>query len=178
LNGDEDPCDAIVLQMVAESRRVREAGALLTAGILAFVIIDAMAWAGLPHDRTQVRRSDFMEWVEHYLRTPYPEKVEWDYNGSDMYEYRCGMLHTISSQGKMIAFHDGSHHRFRPDLDATVGISIPLLYDDLWTGVARFLADARAGDHYDVVKARFSEMYRFMPFKGEESAAEPLQMGT
>jgi hypothetical protein len=105
--------------------------------------------------------------------------VEWDYIGSDMYEYRCGMLHTISSQYKMIAFHDGSHHRFRPDLDTRfVGISIPLLYDDLWAAIARFLADARAGDHYDCVKARFGEMYRFMPFKGEESAAEPLQMGT
>jgi hypothetical protein len=75
------------------------------------------------------------------------------------------MLHTMSPQAKKIAFHDGDMHRFRPDIDPDfVGLSLPLLYDDLWTAIARFLADERRGPKYELVQARFGEMFRFIPF--------------
>ncbi len=166
MNAGEDACDVLVRQWVIENDRLEGAGARLSQIILALVIIDAMAWAGLPAERHRVTRTDYKAWVQRYLRQePRPgEALEYNYNPEQVYLYRCGMLHTMSGQHLSIAFHDGSHHRHRPDLDANfVGISISRLYEDLWLGIARFRADAVANGSYGIIQERCAEMFRLVP---------------
>jgi len=168
----EDPCDVVVRQWVAESKKLDHAEARLSQIILAFVIIDTLAWSGLPAHRRRVNKTDFIEWVARYLRQDLRpgELLEYNYDPEQIYRYRCGILHTLSGQDLLIAFHDGPEHRFRPDIHTEfVAISIPRLYDDLWLGIAQFLADSLAGGSYRIVQARFGEMFRLMPPRIKEN---------
>jgi hypothetical protein len=111
---------------------------------MTYVLIDSIARAGLPTGRNDVKKDDFVSWVDKYMKTATP--AEYQYAGIDVYNARCGMLHTFTAQihkaARHFGYHDGSPHRYRPDIDARlVMISVPLLIDDFWAAVARFLAD-------------------------------------
>jgi len=161
--------EEIVRMLVDQLKTVLASGAALGPIIMAFVFIDAMARAGLPSNRNKVEGADFIGWVDKYMRTSDP--CEYQYVGVDVYNARCAMLHTLTPQmhkdGRIFMYHDGVPHRYRPDLHANVVvISVPLFIDDLWTAVARFIADARSGSSWELVASRFNEMFAIVPYSG------------
>jgi len=68
-----------------------------SAVILIYAGIDAMAFLNMPKGQEDVRKSDFIEWAEKYIRFPCKEKL----TGADLYGARCGMLHNYSAFSRM-----------------------------------------------------------------------------
>ncbi len=164
-----DPQDTVQF-LVGELKKVYDSKSMVGAIIMTYVLIDSMARAGLPAGRNDVKRDDFVAWVDKYMKTATP--AEYQYAGIDVYNARCGMLHTFTAQihkpARHFGYHDGSPHRYRPDIDARlVMISVPLFIDDFWVAVARFLADKHSGPDYAVVQSRFGEMFAAYPYKGK-----------
>lgn len=91
-----DPCDEVVAQLVAEMRRVQSAHANVSAAILSFVIIDAMAHIGRATSVSKATGEDFKAWVDRYMRSQKP--AEYRYSGNDLWAARCDLLHTFSNQ--------------------------------------------------------------------------------
>jgi len=168
----EDVFDEVVSSMVAELRKTTEAKAYIGSVALIYIFIDSMAWAGLPAGRDQVTRSDFTAWVDRFMVVPI--LAEYHYSGADLYAARCGLLHTYSPKeapsGRRFVYQDGSPHRYRPDMSELVVLSIPLLIDDLFAAIARFVSDVRKRSDSAVVEKRLGEMIRMLPFKGKFAA--------
>ena len=171
----QDICDIVVSQMVAEHRRVYEAEAFTAAVVLTYVVIDSMAWAGLPPGRDDQQRTDFIAWVDRYMTTfiPAGARNTYQYDGVDLYGARCAILHTFSPQvgkrSRHVSYHDTNFHAYdavnHPEL---VMLGIELLKDDLWAAVARFVADKRNGPDYARVQERFGQMFQTLPYTGPQ----------
>jgi hypothetical protein len=54
--------------------------------------IDAMAYLALPASNEDVTRSDFVRWVDRYMKFPCEEQL----TGLDLYGARCAMLHSYA----------------------------------------------------------------------------------
>jgi hypothetical protein len=73
-----------------------------SAVILILCGIDAMAYLSVPASQEDVTRSDFVKWVERYMKFPCKEQL----TGLDLYGARCAMLHNygvasdLSRKGK------------------------------------------------------------------------------
>jgi len=68
-----------------------------SAVVLIYSGIDSMAYLAMPVNRIDVRRKDFIDWAERYIRFPCKEQL----TGADLYGARCAMLHTYSVYSKM-----------------------------------------------------------------------------
>jgi hypothetical protein len=155
--------------MVAEVQKTVGAESWVGTVALVYVFIDSMAWTGLPTKQQEVTGRDFIDWVNRYMVVP-GEVAEYHYKGEDLYAARCGFLHTYSMKtsatGKRFGYHDGTPHRYRPDIDASlVVLSVPLLVDDLWAAVARYVAEVRRRGDAGVVEERMDQMLQTLPFK-------------
>ena len=161
-----DSCNSVVAQWVNEMRRVRDTGVIATAVILAFVFIDAMAHISRAENASKAVGKDFKDWVDRYMKSQEP--AEYRYTGEDLYAARCDLLHTFSNQfrktKKNFGYHDGSHHRYRPDDANLVMLSVTALVDDLWQGISRFLAEQRRSGNYALIEKRFGEVFAMVPF--------------
>jgi len=165
--------EIVVADLVAEMRRIRGADSIASAAILVYVVIDAMAHISRSATVDRATNVDFKAWVNQYMHS---RSSEYQYSGEDLYAARCDLLHTFSNQfratKKNFAYHDGSPHRYRPDIDPNlVMLSVDDLVDDLWQGMSEFLADARRGSDYALIVQRFNEVFAFAPF--EPLSAKP-----
>lgn len=57
--------------------------------VLAYSGIDTMAFLNMPAARTDVMRSDFIEWAGKYIHFPVDSRL----TGRDLYAARCSVLH-------------------------------------------------------------------------------------
>jgi hypothetical protein len=160
-----DEPDRVVEYLVAELRRVMDAGATIVAAICIFSFIDAMAWANI--GKGNVTGRDFAAWVDAYLVDDEPH--EYKYSGAEIYKARCALLHQFApneQHSKTFGYVDVGPHRYRPEIRAdVVFLSVEQLADDLWKGVARFLSDARGRPDWSLIERRFASMYEGTPLQ-------------
>lgn len=116
--------------------------------VLIYSGIDTMAYLGMPEPQEDVTRTDFVNWVDKYIRFPCQEQL----TGFDLYGARCGLLHTYSitsrlhRQGKcrQLGYTDRSSPeiRFVPRIaDDFVIVSIEALASSFFEGIDRFIVD-------------------------------------
>jgi len=126
----------------------RDNGAITAALILTYAAIDAMAFLSMPENKKEVHRSDFISWVETYMKTD--PKQPYQYQGIDLYGARCGIVHRcgatsrLSDSGgcKVFNYHNGSEHIYKPTIhEDLVAISYPRFINDFFGAMKKFLAD-------------------------------------
>jgi hypothetical protein len=107
-----------------------------------------MAFLNMPESQTDVKRTDFIDWVDRYMKFPCKEKL----TGSDLYGARCAMLHTygvvskMSRDGKcrMVGYMSESipEIRFNPTVNNNfVLVSVPALAESFYKGIDEFLVN-------------------------------------
>lgn len=138
--------------LIAEIKRCEGAGATTAAVAMAFVCIDTMAFLALPQERDIQGRTDFIAWVDAYVKGH--EDQPYQYRGLDVYGARCALLHAFGSEAdyhrqypdaKKFGYHDGGKHAYDPAQDKHLVI----------IGTASFLNDVvhAVGAFCEVCKA-------------------------
>ncbi len=89
--------DAAVEELLGSARLLEERDLLTPFLIIIYCAIDTMAWLGLPDNREEVKRSDFIKWIaDHRIATRIrPCSPE------DLYGARCGLLHSYNPQSAL-----------------------------------------------------------------------------
>jgi hypothetical protein len=133
-----------IVQMGKELKRTHAAGCLSAALTFAYVCIDTMSYLSMPSEKSQQDRSDFMAWVDMYLKGD--PSQPYAYRGLDVYAARCAVLHAFSAEAELhrkdpgvrvFGYHDGGHHVSRPHL---VLIGIASFVNDIVGAIEAFLA--------------------------------------
>jgi len=65
--------------------------------ILIYSGIDSVAWLGLPPDKDDVGRKNFIDWADNYMECEQKLGVR----GIDLYAARCGVLHTHTADSRL-----------------------------------------------------------------------------
>lgn len=142
-----------------------------SAVLLILSAIDTMAYLGMPPDRQDVIREDFVSWADRYIRFPCEQQV----TGLDLYGARCAMLHTysvrskLSRQGKcrVIGYMDRAvpEVQYNPSISTTlVMVSVVGLADALFDGINRFLIEVFSDrKRAPVVEARLQTLVQSLP---------------
>lgn len=142
------PIDGI-LGLVREMKVVEQAGCSSAAIAMAFICIDTMARLSLPLGVPAQKSSDFIEWVNAYVKAD-PSQT-YQYDGRDVYGARCAFLHAYGSASdyhakspdvKKFGYTDGGKH-ITDENSELVLIGLPAFVDDITRAVERFLQDAR-----------------------------------
>lgn len=68
-----------------------------SALVLAYSLIDVLAWLSLPESKDDVSGQDFMDWAKEYVIP----SGNLDCTGDDLYAARCGVLHTFTPGSRM-----------------------------------------------------------------------------
>jgi hypothetical protein len=132
------------VQMGKELKRTHSAGLLSAALTFAYVCIDTMSYLSLPSEKSQQDRSDFMAWVDTYVKGEPSQPYQ--YRGLDVYAARCAVLHAFSSEAELhrkdpgvrrFGYHDGGGHVSHPHL---VLIGIASFVNDIVAAIEAFLA--------------------------------------
>ncbi len=141
--------DLIVKGMFAEIDRTKRSGASLATAAMVYIAIDAMTHLGLPLDRDQPVKRDFITWVNRYLRMN--KNDQYEYAGIDLYAARCRLFQPYSREHavgrnephRSFVYHFGPSHRFDPTEDnIVVMISVSRLVHDFYSAVYGFFSDA------------------------------------
>jgi hypothetical protein len=93
-----------LIQLLSEISKAQDAGATVAALAMIYVGIDTMALLSCPVGQDSQTRSDFIGWVDRYLKAD--PASEYEYEGIDVYAARCAVLH---SYGSVAALHSGSN---------------------------------------------------------------------
>ena len=109
--------------------------------------IDTMAYLNMPANQQDVERTDFVAWVERYIKFQCEEKL----TGLDLYGARCAMLHNhgarskLSRNGKcrMVCYMNQGvpEIRCKPDVMDCIIVSVTALADAFFHGIDEFLVD-------------------------------------
>lgn len=154
-------------------RLLLEADCFPAALALTFSGIETMAFLAMPEGQEEVKRTDFADWCDRYIRFSGKEQV----TGLEFYGARCGLLHThspisrLSKQGKVrvIIYADRLEPpvKFDPAISpSVVMVSIAALVDAFFAGVDRFLIDVfKNPDRGKRVDARFQWLFHTYPYK-------------
>lgn len=145
--------------LVAEIKRCEDAGATPAAVAMAFICIDTMAFLALPAGNDKQGRTDFIAWVDAYLKGH--EDQPYQYRGIDVYAARCALLHAYGTEAdfhqqypeaKKFGYHDGGKHAYDPAVDERMVI----------VGTASFLNDVRlaVGAFLEACKANSALRFR------------------
>jgi len=73
-----------------------------SAVILIYAGIEAMATLARPADQIEVRRTDFVNWIDRYIQLNAPERI----SGEEFYSARCAVMHNFGVENTMT--HSGS----------------------------------------------------------------------
>jgi hypothetical protein len=126
--------------LINEITQCEAAGATTAAIAMAFVCIDTMTFLALPAGRDTQGRSDFIGWVDTFLKAV-PEQP-YQYRGLDVYGARCALLHAFGSESdyhvkypeaKLFGYHDGGKHAVDPQVSKRLVL----------IGTASFLNDVK-----------------------------------
>lgn len=138
--------DKIIWGLFNEIILVRNSGCISATAIMTYVAIDTMAYLSMPLDKVKNESSDFIEWVDTYLKTDANQPYK--YIGKDMWRARCSILHSYSvtsgyttKQGcKKYVYHNNPNHEYDPEINKKlVIISIELLVKDFGSAIKDFL---------------------------------------
>lgn len=143
-----------VMGLIKEIKRCEASGATAAAVAMAFICIDTMAFLALPAGREKQCRSDFIAWVDDYLKGD--EDQLYQYSGIDVYGARCALLHAFGTEtdyhqkcpdAKRFAYHDGGRHVYDPAVDEyLVIIGTASFLNDVVHAILAF-AEAWKADH-------------------------------
>lgn len=134
--------------MAAEIRKCEAAGFRTAALTLSFVMIDTVAYLGMPEGRQSQGRAEFIGWVDTYLKG-HPEQT-YQYRGIDVYGARCAVLHTFGSQGRfhdenpdarIFGYTDGGRHLVGDDQGRLVLIGLASFYNDVVIAVEAWMGE-------------------------------------
>jgi hypothetical protein len=148
---------------------------LITPSLMpAYATIDIMAWLNRAENHRDVRRSDFIDWVELYLL---PDS-ELSCTGMDLYAGRCSLLHSYSAESRLsrqgaaselfYAWGSGDAQELQGLVDNAAtcdakAIRVEKLFAALKGGIQQFLADAR--DNQTVLE-RAKKLFAKAPILG------------
>ena len=137
--------------LVDEIKTCEQAGATTSAVAMAFVCIDTMTYLSLPVGRETQLGSDFIAWVDKYLKGH--EEQPYQYRGADVYGARCALLHAFGSESafhekyeeaKKFGYHDGGKHAYDPAKnEQLVIIGTASFLNDVVEAVSIFLEDCQ-----------------------------------
>ena len=138
--------------LVAEIKKCEAAGATTAAVALAFICIDTAAFLALPAGRDKQGRTDFVVWVDTYLKGDQAQPYQ--YRGVDVYGARCALLHTYGAEAdhhdqykdaKKFGYHDGGKHAYDPKRDERlVIIGTASFLNDIVHALSAFLEVCKA----------------------------------
>ena len=162
-----------VTGIVAEIKRCESAGATMAAVTMAYVCIDTMAFLSMPSGQTSQTRSDFIAWVNTYLKC-HPRQP-YQYDGTDVYAARCSVLHAFGAEAELhrrdqdirkFVYHDGGLHAFNPQVSATlVIVGVASFLNDLVIAVETFMNACQTDAALRrLVEARLPTIFQMMPF--------------
>lgn len=124
------------------------------AVLLTYCAIDAMSFLSMPLSKTKASRSDYIAWVEKYMKTD--DTQPYQYRGIDLFGARCGIAHNygvesdLSRQGKCKIFAyrpNGLKHIYDPvNHPEKVVLGVKLFIRDFYDSVDRFLVDIEKDD--------------------------------
>ena len=134
-----------------------------------------MAYLAMPKDQTDVKRQDFIDWSNRYMKFPCEEQL----TGADLYGARCAMVHTYSVHSKMS--RDGEARlimynvkpapevKFNPNVNKQlVLVSVPGLAEAFFKGIDQFLVDVFSDKALaPIVEARMQSLVQRLPVKAD-----------
>lgn len=160
-----------ILDLVKEIKTCEEAGAIMAATALSYICIDTLAYLSAPGGQENVKKDDFIAWVDHYLKGE--ESQPYEYSGVDLYAARCAVLHTWGAEAQLhrydssiplFGYSGGSRHKLNPEISGRlVIIGVASLINDLVIAIESFYhaaesddeLRARMGSRIDKVMANF-----------------------
>jgi hypothetical protein len=100
-----DAFDRHAKSMIAASRICLDQGHTVSALILVYAGIDAMAWLNRRRDAGEkdVTREDFIRWANKYVRPKFQRSRR--VTGQDLYGARCALLHSGTPHSRLL--HQG-----------------------------------------------------------------------
>ena len=153
---------------------------LLPGLALLYSTLDIMAWLYQPQSQSDVRREDFIQWVDKYLRP----NAMLNCNAIDLYAARCSIIHSYSAESKLsrdgiarrICYTSGSKDpgRLQNDLasvnyDAIV-VHVDTFFNALRSSIDDFRKDLESNE--DLAKRVFdrseTKFYSLLPATGKE----------
>ena len=141
-----------LMQLLGEIGKARDAGATIAALAMVYIGLDTMALLACPVEQQIQTRSDFIAWVDRYLKAD--PGAEYQYEGIDVYAARCAVLH---SYGSVAALHGGANpprkfgytdngpHR-KNDTERFALISVAVLIYDFSKAMENFIGDITIDD--------------------------------
>src|SRR5262245_13001345 len=93
---EEPLTNAIYLGIKQDIDTLLRANGYRGALILTYAAIDCMASLAMPDGRTEVRRQDFVEWAQKYIRFPGKHQL----TGMELYGARCALLHQYGTESR------------------------------------------------------------------------------
>lgn len=134
---------------MGESLKYNLAGGYINAAlILCFSYLDAMASLTMPENQARGTRTDFINWVNKYMKTDPVQPYQYD--GMDFYGARCGLIHQYSPYSdlskagscKLFAYSTYPDHAYNPADDSTlVVVSAPRLIQDFFKAMTLFMKE-------------------------------------
>lgn len=168
-----------LLDLVDEIKKCEDVGSTVAALALFFVCIDTMAFLSMPADKTKQGRSEFIAWVDRYLKAD--PSQEYQYRGIDVYAARCGLLHAFSAEADLhrndssiyvFLYDDGGSHRVDNNHVPKVAIiGTASFLNDLVIAVQTFLVDCvNDAELRGLVGSRLSKVYQMIPLSNGTSS--------
>lgn len=162
-----------VSALITQIKKCEAAGATMSAVAMAYICIDTLAFLSLPAERETQGRTDFIAWVDAYLKGH--EDQPYQYRGLDVYGARCAVLHAFGAEGnfhqqnpdaKKFGYHDGGKHAFDPAVDEhLVIIGTASFLNDIVIAVGTFIESCKADANLrQRVEARLPKVIASFPF--------------
>lgn len=136
-------------EILIETQLALNANAISPAVLSIYVAIDTMAYLSLPLGKDTQGKTEFINWVERYLKTDLTQSYQ--YTGKDIYGARCAKLHAFSSNSKYAKDNHCMLYSYSTYKDHTINypgtkkeyvlISVPLLLSDLEKAINNFCLD-------------------------------------
>jgi hypothetical protein len=169
-----DPIINVVHNGIKQGIRVAlENECYAAAVILIYSGIDTMSYLNMPLNKQDVTKSDFITWVDNYMKFPGREQL----TGLDIYGARCGMLHMysafsrLSREGKCrnIGYMDNADPPviYNPNVNKDlVLVAVPALAEAFFAGVNEFLIDLFADKKKGgMAEKRFKNLVHYIPIQ-------------
>ncbi len=142
--------------------------------ILIYCGIDSMAYLSLPAGQEEVRREDFIRWVNQYL-SPGLSNGRISVTGEDLYSARCAVVHTYTSESrttkiglaKIISYQYGGGLPvfFDPNVEPNmIIIRIEAFRDIFFGAIDKFLVESYAvRSRQPLLEARLKKLLITVP---------------
>ena len=171
-NYSDDPIENVIRMQIKEPIRLLLEHKHFSSAIkLIYSGIDTMAYLSMSKGKSDVTKSDFVTWVDKYLKFKCREQL----TGLDVYGARCSMLHNhgtaskLSRQGKcrQIGYADKMQPVivFQPLISPElVLVSIPALAESFFNGVDKCLIDLFSNPKKkNLAESRLNKLVHYYP---------------